>query len=123
MLAIIEFPIPGQDAAFGLKPFVKSGVRKRRDDGEAGQVDASLDREFCRFQKHIRPIVVEAEYKTSLKRNSVFVKPLDNANKLLWRIKCLVALSEILRRDGFQSHQQALAAASRSRFEQFQIFG
>src|SRR6476646_1815260 len=97
VLAVVEFPISGQDAPLGLEAFVKRGVWKRRHYGEARQVYPSLNGEFRRFQKHIRPVVIEAKNKAALKCDPVLVKSLDHAYKLVGRVKCLMALAKVLR--------------------------
>src|SRR6266540_2139918 len=121
VLAVIEFPVLCEDAPFGFETFVKSGVRKRRDDGEARQVNVRLNGELGGLQKHIRPIVIETKHKAALKCDSVLVQPFDDANKLFRRIETFMALPEVLRGDGFESHQQASAPAAPGEFEQFQI--
>src|SRR5262249_46954653 len=83
VLSVIQFPVPSQDAVFGLEPPVKRGVRKRSHYREPWQVNAGLNCELCRFQKDIRRVVVEAEHEAPLKRNAMLVEPLDHSNKFV----------------------------------------
>src|SRR5690242_13925949 len=74
VLAVIEFPVFGENSSFGLKPFVKACVWKRRDNRKPRQVNACLDGKFRGFQKHIRLVVIEAKNEAPLKSYPVFVK-------------------------------------------------
>jgi len=56
---------------------IEGGVGKRGDDGEARQVDVSLDGEARRFQEHVRGVVVHAEGEAGHERDAVPVQVLD----------------------------------------------
>src|ERR1700722_9831000 len=117
MLAIVKFPVLGQNPTLRLQTLIKRGVGKRGHDRESRQINAGLHRKFSSLVKDIRFVVIEAEDKTTLKRNPMLVQTLHDPQIFIGSVKSFVALSEILRRDRFQPHQQAFTTAPRSDFE------
>jgi hypothetical protein len=83
VLPVIKFPIARQDAILGHESFVERRVGKRCHDGITGQVNVRLHGELGRFEKHIRFVMVEAEHKAALQRNTVFVESLDDPRKFV----------------------------------------
>ena len=97
VLTVVKFPVPGQNSTFGLQSPVKRCVGKRRDDGKSRQVNVRLYRKLRGFQKHIRPVVIEAKDKTPLECDAILMEALHDTNKFFRRIKTFVILPEILR--------------------------
>src|SRR5258708_10261115 len=123
MLAVVELPILREDAILGQESLVERRIRKRRDHGEARQINFRLHREFRRLEKNIRLVMVEAENKTALKRDAVFMQPFDHPDESLRRIETFAAFTKALRRDGFQAPQQSFAGAARGQCQQLQVIG
>ena len=121
VLAVVQLPVVGQNASGSSQFLVQRSSGKRRDDGVPRQIDARLDRELGRLQKNVGRIVVEPEDEACLQRDPSPVQLLDDLRILVRAVERLVRLAQARRRDRFQTHQQAAAAAARGQIQQFDI--
>ena len=100
---------------------MKWRVGERRHDREPREINPRLHSELRRFQKHIWFIIIQAEHETALKRDPMLMQHFNHARKSFRRIKPLMTVPQIFRRNRFQPHQQAFAAAACGQFQQFRI--
>src|ERR1051326_282969 len=60
VLAVVQLPVAREDAVFLREARVQRSPGERRDDGEAGEVDAGVDREVGGDVEDLARVVVEA---------------------------------------------------------------
>ncbi len=82
VLAVVKFPVFGQQSAFRLQPFVERRIRKWRHHGEPRQVNARRDGELRGLRKDIRAVVIEPEDKAALESDAVCMQSLDHSREI-----------------------------------------
>ena len=77
VLAVVELPVPGEDAALAVEPLVQRRARERREDREARQVDRGVDGELRGLVEHVGRVVIEAEHEAALDADAERVQVAD----------------------------------------------
>jgi hypothetical protein len=121
VLSVVELPVFRQDSSFALEPGVQGRSGKRRQHRETRQIDAGIEREFDRGVEDVGRVVVEAKHEAALNGNSEVVQIADDLFETNRSVEALLGVAQALRRDGFQTQQQALASTARDEFHKLGI--
>src|SRR6266849_8932953 len=70
MLPVVQLPIAGKNATFGLEPFIQPRVWERRNNSESRKIDFRFDCEARGFEKYISIVAVQTKHEASLKRDA-----------------------------------------------------
>src|SRR3954454_8291424 len=112
MLTVVELPVAREDAALAGQPSVQRRAGEWRDDGEAREVDAGVDREIRGHLEYVEVIVIEAEDEAALHGDPEIVEIGDECSVIDGAVETLVGVGEACRGDRFQAEEEATAAGA-----------
>src|SRR4051795_3095015 len=111
VLAVVELPVAGEDAPLALQAVEQGRAGERRHHGEAWEVDPRLDGEAGCLQEDLRSVMVQSEDEAALEGDAVAVESGHQLFVALRRVETFFRIPQVLPRDGFEAHQNPLAAA------------
>ena len=77
MLAVIQFPIPVEDAPLRFQASEQRSARKRSQYREARQIDGRVQGQLHRGIEHLGGVVIQTEDETALYRDAELVQIVD----------------------------------------------
>ena len=121
VLAVVELPVPREDAALALEPVMQRRAGERREDRKARQVDRGVDGKLHGLVERIFRVVLVAEHEAALHADAERVQIAHQRAVERRIVEPLADVAQARVADGLETDQQAGAAAARHQLHQLAV--